>query len=55
MSKRKRRFTQDFKLQALSRMEAAETITALAAELGIRREMLHKWRRAYEAGGAEAL
>jgi transposase-like protein len=51
VSKRKRRFTQDFKLQALSRMETAETITLLAAELGVRREMLHKWRRALAAHG----
>jgi transposase-like protein len=36
-------------------METAATIGGLAAELGIRREMLLKWRRAYEAGGAEAL
>ncbi len=55
MSKRKRRFTQDFKLQALSRMETAETITLLAVELGVRREMLHKWRRAHEEGGIGAL
>ena len=37
------------------RMETAETVTALAAEFGVRREMLHKWRRAHEAGGWSAL
>jgi transposase-like protein len=31
-------------------MEAVPTIEGVAAELGIRREMLLKWRRAYEAG-----
>ena len=36
-------------------MDAAASIQGLADELGIRREMLHKWRRAFEDGGAEAL
>lgn len=55
MARRKRKWTRDFKLEALRRMETAETVTALAAELGIRREMLHKWRRAHEAGGPAGL
>ena len=55
MSKRKIQWTRDFKLQALSRMEDAPTVTALAAELGVCREMLYKWRRTYQSGGAEAL
>jgi transposase-like protein len=44
-----------FKLEAPARMETAETVTGLAQELGIRRELLHKWRRAHDAGGAPAL
>jgi transposase len=36
-------------------MEAAPNMGSLAAELGIRREMLLKWRRAYESGGVAAL
>lgn len=55
MARRKRRFTREFKLAALARLEEASSVTALADELGIRREMLHKWRLAYEEGGAEAL
>jgi transposase len=55
MAKRKRRFTREFKLGALAKLEQASSVTGLADELGIRREMLHKWRRAYEEGGAEAL
>jgi transposase len=55
VSKRKRRWTREFKLAAVARMETAETVTGLAAELGICRELLHKWRRAHEAGGAAAL
>jgi transposase len=53
--KRKRRFDRAFKLAAIARMEGAESISVLAAELGVRREMLHKWRLAYEEGGPEAL
>ena len=55
MSQRRRRWDRDFKLRAIARMEAAPSILGLAEELGIRREMLHKWRRAYEDGGADAL
>ena len=55
MPKRKRRFDRAFKLRAIGRMGSAVSITALAAELGVRREMLHKWRLAYEEGGPEAL
>lgn len=55
MSKTKTRWTREFKLLALSRMEDAGDVTALAAELGVCRELLYKWRRKYRAGGAEAL
>ena len=51
----KTRWTREFKLHALSRMETAEDVTALAAELGCRRELLYKWRRTYRSGGAQAL
>ena len=51
----KTRWTRAFKLQALSRMEAAADVTALAAELGCRRELLYIWRRKVRAGGADAL
>jgi transposase-like protein len=51
----KTRWTRAFKLEALSRMDEAETISALADELGVQRALLYRWRRAYQAGGAEAL
>jgi transposase len=47
--------SREFKLAAIARMETAPSIGGLAAELGIRREMLLKWRRAHETGGAAAL
>jgi transposase-like protein len=55
VSKRRVWRSREFKLAAIARMETAPSIGGLAAELGIRREMLLKWRHAYEAGGAEAL
>jgi hypothetical protein len=36
-------------------MEAAADVTALAAELGCRRELLYIWRHKVRSGGAEAL
>ena len=51
----KTRWTRAFKLQALSRMEAAADVTALASELGCRRELLYIWRRKVRAGGVDAL
>jgi transposase len=51
----KTRWTREFKLRALSRMEVAADVTALAAELGCRRELLYIWRRKYRSGGAAAL
>lgn len=55
MSKERRRFTREFKLAALARFEEAGDVRELARELGIRRELLYKWRSKYEAGGASAL
>lgn len=51
----RRQFDREFKLMAIRRMETAGNVEALAEELGIRRELLYKWRRKHEAGGAEAL
>ena len=55
MAKRRTWWTRDFKLAAIGRMDAAANHAALAAELGVGRGMLLKWRRAYETGGAAAL
>jgi transposase len=55
VAKRRVWWSREFKLAAIARMETAGTLHGLAAELGIRREMLLKWRRAFESGGAEAL
>lgn len=51
----RRQFSRAFKLMAIQRMEEAGNVSALAEELGVRREQLYKWSKAYAAGGAEAL
>jgi len=53
--KPKTRWTREFKLRALARMETAPDVSALAADLGVRRESLYLWRRKFQAGGAGAL
>ncbi len=53
--KRRRSFTREFKLSALARMAEAESIVALAQELGIERKLLYCWRDLYAGGGAAAL
>ena len=49
-----RRFSREFKLSVLSRMER-ENVSALSRELTIRRKLLYEWRDAFRAGGEEAL
>ena len=55
MSKERRRYSREFKLAALARLEEAGHVAALAKELGVRRELLHKWRAKFSVGGALAL
>ena len=52
---RGRRFSREFKLAALARMEAGENVSALARELGVRRKYLYQWRDRFRAGGPMAL
>jgi len=55
VAKRKRVLTREFKLAAIGRLAGAASVEGLAQELGIARELLYKWQRAYEAKGAEGL
>jgi len=50
-----RRFSREFKLAALARMEAGENVSALARELDVRRKYLYQWRDRFRAGGPIAL
>lgn len=51
----RRLFSREFKLAAIQRMEGAGNVSALAEELGVRRELLYDWREKFVAGGAAAL
>src|SRR5258708_10928555 len=50
-----RRFSREFKLWALARMEAGANVSALARELGVRRKYLYQWRERFRLGGPVAL
>ena len=41
---RPRKFSDEFRAQALERMKTCDNVTALARELGIRRKFLYHWR-----------
>ncbi len=51
----RRLFSRAFKLAAIQRMADAGNVSALADELGVRRELLYDWREKFAAGGAAAL
>jgi transposase-like protein len=56
MSKGKRRvYSREFKLSAVKRALAGESVEALSRELGVPSGHMYKWRQHYRAGGAEAL
>ena len=51
----KRKYSDQFRASALSRMEQCSNVSALARELGIRRKFLYQWRdeaRGIQSGGA---
>jgi transposase-like protein len=55
MAKRARKFSTEFKLEAVRRMAEATTIVGLAEELGVRRKLLYKWRDQLQAEGRSGL
>ena len=56
MSKRRARYSAEFKQDAVSRMgQRGKTVTALAEELGVGRKLLYLWRERLQAGGKAAL
>ena len=56
MSKGKRReYSREFKLSAVERALAGESVAALSDELGVPKAHVYKWCRHYRAGGVEAL
>ena len=56
MSQEKRRsFSREFKLAVIERLEAGESGSALALEVGVKRTIIYRWRDAWRVGGALAL
>ena len=54
-NKTPRKFSREFKLEAVRRILAGEQIKALSQELTVLRKDLYSWRKLFRAGGAEAL
>ena len=48
-------YSKEFKLEAVRRMKTCKTISALAAELGVGRRFLYKWREQLHTEGEDAL
>ena len=51
----RRRFSREFKLSVIERLEAGESGTALALELSIKRTIIYRWRDLWRHGGTAAL
>ena len=48
-------FSREFKISIICRMQAGESVSALARELKMTRKDLYAWRDRFQAGGPEAL
>jgi transposase len=48
-------FSREFKIGIICRMQAGESVSALARELKMTRKDLYAWRDSFQAGGPEAL
>jgi transposase len=48
-------FTTEFKERAVHRLDAGESASTLAIELGVRRKLLYAWRQAYCEQGVAGL
>jgi transposase len=55
MKKKSRKYSVDFKQEAVRRMAQATTIVGLANELGVRRKLLYQWRDQLQAEGRAGL
>jgi transposase len=55
MVKKARKYSAEFKQEAVRRMAHATSISDLARELGIRRKFLYQWRHQFEAEGRAGL
>jgi transposase len=44
-------YTNEFKHNAVARMKTCDSVSALALELGVRRNQLYKWAKLLDSGG----
>lgn len=51
---KRRRFSQEFKIEAVLMVNEGRDVVEVARELGIRPDMLRKWKKKFEAEGHEA-
>lgn len=48
MSQKRRQFTREFKLEAVRLVKSGQSVSRVAAQLGIRADMLRAWKRQVE-------
>jgi transposase len=53
MSEKRRQFTREFKLEAVRLVKQGQSVSQVAAALGVRPDMLRNWKRQVAGGGAE--
>ena len=51
MAKKAKKYSVDFKQEAVRRMADATSIVGLGAQLGVRRKLLYQWRDRFQAEG----
>ena len=54
MKTRKKQYSKEYKLKAVALCEQRESISSVGSELGIRADMLGRWRREYSRDQAKA-
>ena len=55
MPRKARIFSREFKVSVIRRLQAGETVSAIARELQVRRKDLYIWQERFRTGGAAAL
>ena len=55
MAKKARKYSVDFKQEAVHLMAGATSIVGLAKQLGVRRKLLYQWREQFQAEGRAGL
>jgi transposase len=53
MSEKRRQFTREYKLEAVRLVKQGQSVSSVAAALGIRSAMVRHWRRQVESGEPE--